>query len=158
MTTKFLISVDPGLMTGVMEFKITDESTEMTASHELGFDKFMDYIVSLDKIVEGMSNPKDLTVVCEDFIVTTETAKKMTAQMWSLHLIGALKYLSHKHGFSLVMQKPAQRMSISHDQLKGIGWWHVGGAGHANQAARHAVVYMLDVLKDKTLARKILSL
>jgi len=158
MMTKYLIAVDPGLMTGVMEFKITDEGTTMSASHELGFNDFMDYLVALDNIAQGMEDPKDLTVVCEDFIVTMETAKKMTAQMWSLHLIGALKYLSHKHGFGLAMQKPAQRMSISHDQLKGIGWWHVGGAGHANQAARHAVVYMLDVLKDKTLARRILSL
>ena len=90
MTTKYLIAVDPGLMTGVMEFKITDEGTTMSASHELGFNDFMDYLVSLDKIVGDMKDPKDLTVVCEDFIVTMETAKKMTAQMWSLHLIGAL--------------------------------------------------------------------
>lgn len=158
MTTKYLISVDPGLMTGVMEFKITDDGTQMTASHELGFDYFMGYLIALEKIVEGMDDPKDLTVVCEDFIVTVETAKKMTAEMWSLHLIGALKYLSHKRGFNLVMQKPSLRTSISHDQLKGIGWWHVGGAGHANQASRHAVVYMLDVLKDKALARKIIEL
>lgn len=151
---KHLIAVDPGLKTGYMEYELEDPLPRMVLSEELTINEFYDRIKSLFSTKEVVDN---LQIVCEDFIITTETAKKTIGGNWSIELIGALKYLCYIHGVPITMQRPGDRMSISHDQLKTLGYWHVGGDGHANQASRHAVVYMLDELKNKNIAKALIQ-
>lgn len=147
-----LLAVDPGLATGLSFFDLDQEIPKMIWSKEVDITTFYTIITSLFD-----EYPSELQIVCEDFIITVETAKKSLGGNWSIELIGALKYLCHIHSVPMTMQRPADRVTISHDQLRALNYWHVGGAGHANQASRHAVVYMLDTLKIKPVARKLIE-
>lgn len=154
-----LIAIDPGLMTGVSIFRLEVEPIPvMTYSAELDLDQYQDFLQNLEDQVSNPENDQTFSIVIEDFIITTETAKKMIGGNWSIELIGKTDYVAKKHGIRVTRQKPGDRMSISHEQLKSLEFWHVGGAGHANQSARHAVVYMLDVLKHKPLARHLIDM
>jgi hypothetical protein len=45
----------------------------------------------------------------------------------------------------LVMHKPAAKVAINNEQLKAVGLWHRGGAGHANDALRHIAIRLINV-------------
>lgn len=79
-------------------------------------------------------------IVCEDFIFTNQTLKK-TRQTYSTEGIGVLRYLAQRYGREFVLQTPAAAKTFSTDaKLKRIGW-HVPGQNHANDAARHLLLY-----------------
>lgn len=154
--SNYLIAVDPGLKTGLTIFNLDSEIPEMVRSYEMSLSEFQEYVELLDTSAGDALH--HVEIVIEDFIITTETAKKSLGGNWSLENIGKILYVAEKHGISVKKQRPGDRMSISHEQLKGLDYWHVGGEGHANQASRHAVVYMLDTLKNKALARKLIDM
>jgi hypothetical protein len=69
-----------------------------------------------------------------------ETLKK-SRQTWSTEGIGALRYLTKVFDAEFVLQTPAAAKSFStNDKLKKIGWYKPG-KGHANDAARHLLLY-----------------
>ena len=154
--TNYLLAIDPGLMTGISVFDLTPEIPEMVHSQEKNLTEFQVYLENIDSAL--LYDRDHLEFVIEDFIITTETAKKSLGGNWSLENIGKVLYVAEKHGIPVKKQRPGDRMSISHEQLKALNYWHVGGEGHANQASRHAVVYMLDTLKNKALARKLIDM
>jgi len=95
-------------------------------------------------------------LIVEDFIITAETLKK-SRQTWSLEAIGALRYLVELFGdypipvddgrgliiprISMTLQSPSSAKAFAtNDKLRNVGWY-VPGKGHANDAARHLLVY-----------------
>lgn len=152
MTQTRLLAIDPGLATGLAFFDMTPEIPVLLWTKEVNIEEFWETVPQIITTTQ-----EDLYIVCEDFIITTETAKKSIGGNWSIELIGLVKYLGWKNGSYLKMQKPGDRTTISHEQIKVLDYWHRGGAGHANQAIRHAVVFMLDVLKNKAIARKLIE-
>jgi hypothetical protein len=85
----------------------------------------------------------DLAIVWEDFHITVETAKK-TPQPWSLHLIGVMLYFCWKYDIPCATQSPVRKGFATNDKLRHVGFWHKGGEGHANDAFRHAMIYLVD--------------
>jgi hypothetical protein len=83
----------------------------------------------------------DLRVVIERYIISVETAKK-SPQPWSLELIGVTRKECWKFGAKLTLQKPSEKEFATNEKLRHVGFWHVGGDGHANDAFRHALVYL----------------
>ena len=80
-------------------------------------------------------------VVCEDFIYTAETAKK-SRQTWSTEGIGVVRFLCQYYGLPLTIQSPSSAKSFATDKkLKRIGWYTPTKGGHANDAARHLMVF-----------------
>jgi hypothetical protein len=80
------------------------------------------------------------TIFCEDFIITTATAKK-SRQTDPLDGIGAIKWMAHRFDLALYMQSPSQAKTFAtDDKLKVIGWYKPTKGGHANDAARHLMV------------------
>ena len=150
MTKRKLICIDPGLMTGMGLIDITDlDNPKLEWSDELDIDgfyrKFPETLIAHWDSVE---------VVIEKFIITTETAKK-SPQPWSMELIGVVKYFCWLYGVKMTLQQPSERDFMTNPRLKLLGFWHKGGAGHANDSLRHAGVYLLN--QHRKLAKKLIT-
>lgn len=82
-------------------------------------------------------------VICEDYIITMQTLKKTRGENWSLESLGALRYMCRKADKPLVVQAPADAKKFSTDtKLKTAKMWHPTPGGHANDAARHLMLYL----------------
>jgi hypothetical protein len=124
-----VIAFDPGKATGWA--RIQDG---VFAS---GQGPLWDVMFWFDAILEFGRRP---TVFCEDFIITTATAKK-SRQTEPLDGIGTIKFLAGKYGLELTMQPPAKAKSFAtDDKLKRLDWYTPTKGGHANDAARHLMV------------------
>lgn len=133
-------ALDPGLKSGVCVFSLTEgEEPVLLWSEE---QDVPDVIPTLRGILTKYPN---IEVVCERFVITAATAKK-SPQGWSLEIIGTLKQTMRDFGRSedeIYFQKPADAMNLfPNPALKKVGYWHVGGAGHAMDAIRHALTYL----------------
>ena len=142
-----IIAIDPGLMTGVsvIDWSNRDKPTKVETC-ELDIKGFYDKIEDLVKSSD--------VVVMENFIVTVASAKK-DFQPFSLHLIGLVGYLCYHNQKKLVMQDPLDREFTPNQVVKDLDLWHKGGAGHANQASRHAFYYM--AMSYRPLAKMVLD-
>lgn len=133
-------------MTGTALFDISDmENVKLLWTEEVEEHNYYSFI---DALFTKYSDKEKyhLEVVCENFIITVQTAK-IGAGPWSLKYIGALEYLCRKHSIPLTLQQPSQKDFAPNDRLKALGLWHKGGGGHALDALRHGVIYL--VMKHK---------
>jgi hypothetical protein len=139
---KYLFAVDPGLLTGAALLDITEVSSndiKKLGSWELTVDEYFDMS---EAVISGLG--KSVEVVIEDFHITDRTSKLSEAP-WSLQLIGATMFLVRRFGASdFHLQSPSEKHFADNEKLKHTGFWHVGGEGHANDAYRHAMVYIND--------------
>lgn len=136
--SNLIIGIDPGLMTG---FGIVDKDTlEVVDSQEIG--SWWDVGKRVHNIFID-NDSLNYEVVIEKFTITTQTGKK-SQQPFSLKLIGAIEYLCYRYDVMCTEQTPAEAKNFStNDKLRNLELWHVGGAGHANDAMRHILVYMV---------------
>lgn len=88
---------------------------------------------------------ENVTVGCERFTITPQTGKNSQAG-WSLECIGMMRLLARAHGAGeLVLQKPVEALGFcTNERLKAFDLWHVGGEGHAKDALRHALLYLVN--------------
>lgn len=134
---KYLLAIDPGLATGVAFIDIEDPMDPIIiGSWELTPEEFYQRVEEI--ISDHGSN---VLVVIERYIITEATGKK-SAQPWSLELIGVTRKECWKYGARLVLQKPSEKEFATPEKLRYVGLWHVGGDGHANDAFRHALIYL----------------
>lgn len=132
--------VDPGLLTGLALVDITDRLKPKPLG-AMEADTFSFYDTSEATIAQFAP---DLVVVCENFIITSATAKLSQAP-WSLMGRGIIEFLCWKYSVPFVIQTPQETKEFStDDRLKKAGFWHVGGEGHANDAYRHIMKYLAD--------------
>lgn len=144
---RYLLAIDPGLMTGMCIIDITDiENPVKYWSAEWTMDEFFKGIVGV------LAEPRIVEVVIEDFRITDATGDLSEAP-WSLKLIGVTEYLGYIHGKSVVKQQPVEKAFPTNDRLRMVDFWHVGGAGHANDALRHAMVWI--VKKNRKWTKKL---
>lgn len=136
-------AVDPGKMTGVCLVDFIDVSARLDAvtaidcrlvsSSELEFDGLLDWCE------QTMTQAEQVAI--ENFIITPATGKNTQAP-WSLMGIGVVTAICMRSSLPLALQKPVDAKSlVSNDLLRSLKLWHRGGAGHANDALRHAVLY-----------------
>ena len=143
--SQFVVAFDPGKLTGVSYADVNMEDGIITPlrTAETDFTATVDF---LDMILLTRAQEDCLAVVAENFIITARTAK-LTSQPFSLWVIGALRTVMYQHDYDpdeLVLQKPsAAKNLIDNQMIKDAGLWHKGGAGHANDASRHALTYLL---------------
>lgn len=98
---------------------------------------------TLHWLFESLKQGIKLTIVCEDFIYTPETAKK-SRQTWSTEGIGALRFLAREFECDFILQSPSSAKSFASDEkLKRIDWWNPGQV-HANDAARHLLLWAVE--------------
>jgi hypothetical protein len=84
-----------------------------------------------------------VTVVTEKFTISERTLKTALS-LDALDVNGWLTIESQRRGFELVVQTPAQAKRFSTDQkLQALNWFERTKDGHANDAARHMLVYLM---------------
>lgn len=137
MMKRYVMAIDPGLTTG-FAFVDTDGPTIIETAEVDWFDLGMKQGEYLTQF------PGEVAVVIERFIITPQTAKNAQAP-WSLELIGQSRWVARRCGIpELIMQSPTDAKNFStNEKLKALGLWHRGGGGHAMDALRHALLYMV---------------
>lgn len=134
----YILAIDPGLTSGVALFHRTD-SDEITLvwSEELDW---METARCTDGVLREHGGD-DVDIVLERFTITQQTAKN-SQQQWSIEIIGMVRLLAHAHGAgAITLQSPADaKRFVTNPRLKALGFWHVGGGGHALDAIRHAIL------------------
>lgn len=139
--TDYVLAVDPGKMTGMALF-----------SREPGADPVKEWSKELEQhevavaVREVLWNPViryNLDVVCERFIINAQTVRNSQAP-YSLEVIGIVKQCLFDNGKSMddiYFQTPANAMGMfTNEKIKKLDYWHRGGAGHALDAIRHALL------------------
>jgi hypothetical protein len=128
-----ILAIDPGGTTGLFEAIRSDHAS----SHELDPDKAADYIQ-----IAVREWPDLGLVVCESFIPRPGVR---TWQPDALELIGYARHMCRQNEVTFRTQTPAKAKAFATDEkLKKLGWYWPGH-GHANDAARHALVAAIDV-------------
>jgi len=130
--TSVLTVIDPGFTTGIVHLY----SNGTFSADELGFDKISNALLNV-----GDSYREKAVFVAESFRITVQTPKNTQAP-WSLELIGVARAVSRLYtGRDLVLQDPSAAKRFASDvRLKHMGW-HTPGKGHANDAARHLLLF-----------------
>jgi hypothetical protein len=139
--TDYVLAIDPGKMTGMALF-----------SREPGQDPVKEWSKELEQhevaiaVREVLWNPViryNLDVVCERFIINAQTVRNSQAP-YSLEVIGIVKQCLFDNGKSMddiYFQTPANAMGMfTNEKIKKLDYWHRGGAGHALDAIRHALL------------------
>ena len=126
-----ILSIDPGKATGVATYD---------ADHG-GFDSYE--IEGRYALAGHVSDNSWDEVVCEDFVISQRTIKT-TPQKDPLRIIGWLDIWCEELGVPFTLQTAGQAKSFATDaKLKHVGWFTKEGEGHANDAARHLLVYLV---------------
>jgi hypothetical protein len=147
---KAVLSVDPGLTTGVCF---------MTWSGVEGEDPIIEFSVEADEesyathlrdYMDKWETYESFHVVCERFTINAQTVRNSQAP-YSLEQIGILKQVCRDYGYlvsDIKFQAPVDAKNMFPNKaLKTLQLWHVGGAGHALDAIRHAALLMVRVHK-----------
>jgi hypothetical protein len=139
---KFVLAVDPGKVTGMALASFGKGSDpQLIWADEL---EMYDYYQKLHQLFATYGD--DLEIICEKFTINVQTAKKSQAP-YSLECIGILKAVMMYYGRDpeeLKYQLPANAMSMfPNAKIKTMGYWYRGGAGHALDAIRHALLYVV---------------
>lgn len=132
-----IIAVDPGKRTGLASLRLEDAGRPgFFESWELDCWEAVDWIDRrLHKVTE---------LVCEDYIITMQTLKKTRGENWSLESIGALRYLTRRADVPFTLQQPGDAKRFATDtKLDRMGWHRPTAGGHADDAARHLLLYMV---------------
>jgi hypothetical protein len=136
-----VIFLDPGKTTGLASWNYeydTFNSTQTPPEDVLALGNWLELLA-----LTNDDNPSfHVAVGWERFIVTPSTVRHGTAY-WSLEVIGMVKYLCLKYGFTMLQpQLPSQMSLITDTRLKAAGWYKPGKP-HANDSARHLMKFLL---------------
>jgi len=124
-------------------------------SHESGFEPVLEWSKELEQheVAEVLRNVlwtatirHNVDVVCERFVINAQTVRNSQAP-YSLEVIGIVKQCMYDNGKAMddiYFQPPANAMAMfDNKKLKKLEYWHKGGAGHALDAIRHALVRLV---------------
>lgn len=151
MTTHYVLAVDPGKTTGVAFFSWRDgEEPELLETYEVDFWSYAETLRNKFDLVFSMlpeeQNKFTLHVACERFTINAQTVRNSQAP-FSLEKIGVLKQIMLDYGHEiedLHLQSPADAKAMfDNSKLKKLEYWHRGGEGHALDAIRHGLLYMV---------------
>ena len=139
-----ILAVDPGKLTGVAFLRwtgVSKDSPEIIETAEVDEIEFSGFV---ERVLAQKSQFTDFKVVCEQFTINLQTAKKSQAP-FSLEQIGVLKYLCRKADIdTITMQSPADAKNMfPNPKLKKLEIWHKGGEGHALDALRHGLLLLV---------------
>jgi hypothetical protein len=125
----WVLSNDPGKAWGWAQWR--------DGTFTSGEDDYYEMLVRLETTVPHVDH-----VICENFIITQATARKTQGELWSPKGIGILEYWCRRQAIPFTLQTPANAKSFSNDgKLRRLEWYRPGHGGHANDAARHLLLW-----------------
>lgn len=142
--TYYVLAVDPGKATGMALFSHQEGSEPVLEwSKEVQADQFAEVVRG---VLWAPEKRQHLDVVCERFIINAQTVRNSQAP-FSLEQIGILKQCLLDSGRpmdDIYFQSPADAKAMfDNPKLKKLGYWHVGGEGHALDAIRHGLLKLV---------------
>lgn len=150
----YILSIDPGKLSGFVLLSIRnfpEQEPKVLKAEEYTQIETCNEVI---KVIEDHYG--DLEIVMEDFIITTETAKKKTDRWYSLEIIGAIRYFAEANKIPFTLQSPAAAKSfVTNERIRNLGLWVAGGQGHHHDAMRHAILYI--VQRTQSLPKGLLS-
>ena len=143
-TKNFILAVDPGKATGLAVFSyVKGEEPIMLESFEAQFETYAPWI---RRWLGERVDYDFVHIICERFTINAQTVKNSQAP-YSLEEIGVLKQILLDEGMdpeSIKFQSPADAKAMwDNPKLKKLEYWHKGGEGHALDAIRHGLLYMI---------------
>lgn len=130
-----VLGCDPGKMVGACVWS----EGKMLHQGECDHLEFMGWA---DQVIP-MYAAWDLRVVCEQFDVGPETLTKRADVHWATDVIGALWWACVKAEVPFVRSPRIAKKFGDDLKLKQAGWF-LPGKGHANDAARHCLTYLVN--------------
>lgn len=132
--TPLVLGVDPGGTTG---WAVFDPESGGCASGEVE-----GRINCYHQIRSFLSTGRPFVVAYEPYRVTAKTVK-MSRQYDAFHIIGALEFLCETTGIPFYPQ-PNPKTFSTDDKLRCLGWWHPTENGHANDATRVLLAWLVE--------------
>lgn len=124
-TTRLIIGVDPGKMTGLAW--LIDDTFKSTDLAVLNACTVMDMLL---REYEGCP----IIIAVERYSITQQTSR-LTRQYDALEVIGVCRWFAHSHDAQFLLQSAAAAQRCGNrDVLRALGWWKPGG-DHLNKAA-----------------------
>jgi len=145
-----VVAVDPGGTTGIAVFKFTDDDAEYLEHHQWGDP---DYVwKKIHDLVHYWQAGYEVVLVVEQFdkrpgIINPDFTPKYIGRDISNN-IDDVETVWQIPGAAMNLVKPPSKRYHGQDQLKRFGWYHTSNT-HANDAARHAIVFAVDVLDHR---------
>lgn len=135
-----ILSIDPGKMTGASFVTYNTDSPDIEIeTFEVPMTDINEWLLTY---LEEKYFDID-AVIIEEFKITAGTGK-LGSPDWSLRIIGAVEYICARYGVPITKQFPSNAKAFStNEKLRAVDMWHKGGAGHANDSLRHAMLYMV---------------
>ena len=143
---KAVLSVDPGLTTGFCFIEWSGTDGEEPAIKETAELSEEDFAPKVRSFISNWEDYEEFIVICERFVINAQTVRNSQAP-YSLEQIGSLKQICRDAGYpvdKIVFQAPVDAKNMFPNKaLKILKFWHVGGAGHALDAIRHALLALV---------------
>lgn len=131
-----VLAYDPGLTTGAAVLDV--EADHHMASEVEGRFNFYDTFRTL------VSLGRPLEVVGELYAVNADTHKK-SRQYDPFYVNGHLEAECRRLGIPFTLQTPGEAKKFStNEKLKAVGWYTATTGGHANDANRHLLKYVIE--------------
>lgn len=147
-TMPIVIAIDPGQTTGYAVYMDGNFSSGET-SEPYGILRLIDSIVA-----EG----RPVQLVVENYTITSRTAR-LSPQPEALKLIGALEAAAERLGLGFQGSQLGCKTFATDEKLRVLGWYRPTDGGHANDAARHLLTYMVNSLhpEGRQIARALIQ-
>lgn len=129
----FYLAIDPGLATGV---------AWLDAEGRFGFTEIEGRFAFEERLRLWSSTGAVPEIVIESWEIDRDTHKK-SAQVDAWRIIGYVEGLAHQHGWTFEVQPRAKRKFADDAKLKALGWEATTSDGHAREAARHLLTYLV---------------
>lgn len=146
------LAIDPGGCTGWAAWRSEDDA--FWSDENEGMYVFRR---QFDSFIET-SNPWEIRFVIEDFTISARTVTT-SLDYSALRIIGYVDLMCERLDYLLDWQRPAQiksKSTVGTDiNLKKLGWYKAGMGGHANDAARHLLVFLRNNADFKHQMRKL---
>lgn len=143
-----VVAVDPGGTTGVAVFKFTEETVEYIDHYQWGDP---DYVWrKIHELVHACQKVHETVLVVEQFdkrpgIINPDFTPKYIGRDITNN-IDDVEIVWQTPSVAMNLVRPPGKRHKGPDQLKRFGWYNTSNT-HANDAARHAIVYAVETLK-----------
>ena len=141
-----IISLDPGKTCGMIAIRDNGDVAQRMEAPAFS---------TLDCFASLVHDVRPLQVVVERY---TMNAGKMTHQPDALEVIGAARFLCMSAGVQFTLQSRGDRMRCSFATLRKLELWTTSPGGHINEAARHAVVYVVKHVPEHPIAKRVFGM
>jgi hypothetical protein len=131
---RVFLALDPGKTTGV---------AWLTPGNGFGFMEVAGRFNLYVQLREWASTGMVPEIVIEDWQVRADTAK-LSSQVDPHRIIGWVEGWAYWNGYPFSLQTPGQAKSFGTDsKLRAVGWEATTKGGHARDAARHLLTYLV---------------